>query len=389
MSKPVPTLNDLTYLGTLTGPTRGPVLGDAALGSGLALRNTGSGLKLYFCSRLNQATPQVIEADVPLSYSGALTGSHPIGALPCQFKMAWGLRWDPYSSTLYQTCHNNYDGSPVIQPTLSRGRIVSGALVSEGQWRFASRSSKMTDGGVTHVPSWFQSTYSVPRMAVGFGMYRSVVATGPASMGLALAAFDPPATGSTSDIAVTPLLSYPYSTHGPVNTPVGYQERMHRDTNYVNDVGGDQGYPKNPTTTGYTTWADWGYQCAVWIDTPDFSGFAAIVQRNTGRVWYTNTVNAMGWRYDFVVYSADDLGAVANGANPSSIQPVVDVPITWPGMPTNGQHADSPPHDITGVDFDPITGIFTFGVRFGAGTDAASYKTTYPVFLLSSTSGCS
>jgi hypothetical protein len=393
MSKLVPGIAQFSYLGTVTGPAQGGTLGTPSLGNGLALRKTGAAdHKLYFVTNLLPNAPQVVECDVPSSFTGTLTNCHTVGSLTCQFKMPWGLHWDCFDQKLYQTCHNNYDGTPTTSKTLSRGSFVNGQLVSEGNWLFQSYNAKLTDGGVTEIPAWFQSTYSVPRLAVGYGMYRSLVATGPASMGIALAAFAPPTTGSTTAIPVTQLVGYPYSTHGPVNFPLSYQERMHRPTDYVNDIGADSGYPRIPGATGYTTWADWGYQCGTWIDTPNFSGLVCIVMRNTGRVWYTNTVNAAGWRYDLVVYSADDLGAVALGANPSSIQPSVDVPFVVSGctLPTNGQHADSPPHDVTGVDFNPITRVFTFGVRFGVGTSASTYRTTYQMFrFLDTPNGCS
>jgi hypothetical protein len=392
MSKLVPGLAQFSYLGTVTGPVRSGSLGDTALGSGLALRKTGaSDHKLYFISRLSPAAPKVIECDVPASFTGALTNCHTVGSLPCQYNMGWGLHWDCFDQKLYQNCHNDYDSAPTTPHTLSRGSFVNGQLVSDGSWRFDNYNAKLTDGGITEIPAWFQSTYGVGRLAIGFGMYRSVVATGPASMGIALAAFTPPTTGSTAAIPVTKLVGYPYSTHGPINYPGNFQERMHRSTDYVDDIGGDSGYGRIPTTVGYTTWADWGYQCGTWIDTPNYSGLVCIVMRNTGRVWYTNTVMAEGWRYDLVVYSADDLGAVALGANPSSIQPAVDVPLVLSGLtlPVNGQHA-SPYHDVTGVDFNPITRVFTFGVRFGSGTDAGSYKTTYPMFrFLDTPNGCS
>src|SRR3954469_22533593 len=66
----VPRPSSLVYLGTAAGPVRGS-LGDVQLGNGLALRNTGTGLKVYVGSRLN-GVQQVIEADVPASFTGKL-----------------------------------------------------------------------------------------------------------------------------------------------------------------------------------------------------------------------------------------------------------------------------------------------------------------------------
>jgi hypothetical protein len=326
----------------------------------------------------------VIEADVPESLFGPVLNAHVVGALPCQWKKIWGLFWDPIDGKLYQTCHNDYDGNPSIDATLSRGRFEDGQLVSEGQWAFAGRPDKMTEGGVTALPAWFVAEHPAlqgARLAAGFGGYRSMVAVGPASMGAALTAFGPPGSGARDAVANVPLVGYPFTNVGDVLRVGGFVERMHRTADYINDFGGDETYPIQPVAVGYTTWADWCQQCGTWVDAPGVSGLLMIWQRGIGRLWYTNTINAEAWRYDLVVYAPEDLGKVADGADETSIQPIVDVPFPMPGIaqPDAGGR-DNPPHVVTGVAFEPNSRLLFIGVKAQFSRDPAEMATAILVF---------
>jgi hypothetical protein len=258
------------------------------------------------------------------------------------------------------------------EATLSAGHFDNGKLVSDGQWAFdKTRPDKSVEGCVVFLPDWFvlaHPSLTGKRLGAGCGGYRSVVAIGPAFMGAALAAFAPPVSGPIPSV---PLVGYPFAN----SILAG---RMHRDTNYINDFGGDSAFPRIPSLIGYTTWADWCAQCGTWIDTPGLSGFVMLWQRGIGRVWYTNTINASGWEYDLVVYSPEDLGKVADGAPQSSIQPVLDVPFAMPGIPQpNAGGHDNPPHVITGIAFEPVTRTLVIGVKGGFGIDASTMATAY------------
>jgi hypothetical protein len=346
----VPTPDHLQYLGTVQGPRRGS-LGDPELGQGLALRPLPDGGLIAYLGESNPGST-ILQGVVPASFTG-LIALRRAGTLPCQYGFPNGLFWDAADQALYLTCHNAYDATSTIDPTLSRGRFTpDGTLVSDGQWAFANRSDKMTDGGVCLLPDG--------TLGIGFGMYRSVVATGPASMGLALARCLRPTVGVSP--TVTPLLGYAYRAGG-------IAPRMHRSPDYINLCA--DGYPIDPTHTGQqgvTTWSDYGIQCATWIQTEALSGFVGLVMRNTGRSYYANAqVKADGWRYDWVAYDDTILGGGAQDAH----QPALDIPFVFPGMPVNGPN-NLPAHPIKGVTWEPINRLLAFRVQGMFGTDAAT-----------------
>lgn len=354
--KAVPSLEHLQYLGTVSGPPRGP-LGDPQIGNGVAIRRLDTGtLRLY----LGSYNPvQILQGDIPARVTGPLQNVRAIGTLP----YAWsykGLAWDELGLTLYATSHSEYDADPAIAATLSRGHLdpITSLLVSEGSWAFTGRSDKMTDGGLTFLPD---ST-----LGVGFGGYRSVVATGPASMGAALARCARPVVGQP--LTCTPLLGYPYSAQ--------IVPRMRRSTDFTDTISADVLYH---AFSGYTTWADFAYQNAVWIETPGLSGLLAIWMRALGTVSYTSAqVRAEGWRYDCVSYGPE----ILSGGPQNSYQPAKDVPFAPAGVtlpvPTAGQSLP-PSHGITGVTWEPQTQTLVVGIRMAVPTNPAA-STAYHCF---------
>jgi hypothetical protein len=216
----------------------------------------------------------------------------------------------------------------------------------------------MVDGGITELPDG--------RLAAGFGGYRSVVATGPGSMGAALTIFDVP-DPAVLTIANTPVLSYPFSGN--------VVPRMHRpDMNYTNTIGGDAKYV-GTDPPGYTTWADYAGQNAVWIETEGLSGLLSIWQRATGTLSYTNAqVRAQGWKYDLVSYGPE----ILLGGPENSFQPAVDEPFTAPKLPVVGAGNTPPaPKPIAGVSYEPTTRTLVIAVGQMLGADAATYATAY------------
>lgn len=350
-----PTPAHLSYLGTLQLPPRGP-LGDVQLGSGLAARPDGT---LFF----GVAPSTVLAGQMPPGLSGPVA-LHKVGVLPCEWQYPNGLGWDESDQALYMSCHSAYDGDVATSPTLSRGRFdAAGTLVPDGRWAFTGRTDKQTDGGICVLPPWLGT------LGVGFGMYRSMVSIGAASMGLALASFLRPATSGVP-IGCKPLLGYPYRAGGTA-------PRMRRSSDYINEF--HDGYPIYPGVgAGVTTWADYGYQCATWIETQALSGFVGIVMRGTGRCFYTNTINAEGWRYDWVAYAGDDF---RTGAPQDALQPQVDVPFDFPGRKANGPHADAPPYPVKGVCYEPANRWLLVRIQglFGAGSTLADGVLVYKV----------
>jgi len=363
MAKRAPQMSDLRYLGTVEGPRRGSNgLGDPLFGSGLSLRRMDDGsLRLYFAS---YNPVDLVQATIPGSCTGKLEGIKKIGQLPCHWSKPWGLYYDPPDNALFLTCHNDYDGDVATAPTVSRGYLddASGTLTTDKQWAF-DRSDKYTDGGICALPDG--------RLACGFGGYRSVVATGPASMGAALAAFDRPVRGYTGTIPTSALLQYPYSTN--------FVPRMNRPPNYQNDIAGDNPGYKNPPP-GWTTWADWNQQTGVWIETTNLSGLLMVWMRATGRVWYTNQVEADGWQFDLVCYSRVILDNEGQPAPEGNYQPVVDEPFMAPGFPVSIGWGSVPPRVVTGVAYEPESRTLVVGLTKTFGTDAATWATGYFLF---------
>jgi hypothetical protein len=197
-----------------------------------------------------------------------------------------------------------------------------------------------------------------PGLAAGFGGYFSIVQTGPASMGPALAAFDPAVLDRPpGDVPVTPLVGYP---HHP--TPYAPPDRCTRDADYRDDFTG-----WNPQgDRGWWTWADQIDGAGVWIDTPAVSGLLVMPSMGNGRVWYEqSTLRAERSSHWWYVYDPTDLAAVAAGRREQwQIQPRHRWSVTYPSIdyPLPGW-ADGPPNPVAGAAFDPATNRLYVAVR--------------------------
>jgi hypothetical protein len=267
----------------------------------------------------------------------------------------YGLHWDEPTSRLFWSYGDGYNTVSANDPSLGASELndATGVVTSLGAWKLGNRSCKMTMGGVTAIPqSWADDHTGGRRLAAGFGGYFSIVALGPASMGPALAAFDPAAVDTTPSrgrLSVRPLVGYPFNVE-PYTQPT----RARRNLRYRTEFDG-----WNPRDgRGYWTWADYIAQGGVWIDTPEVHGVLFAPTLGQGRVWYENsTLNATRASHWWYVYHPDDLADVAaRRTREWRIQARRRLPVRYPGLryPLDGW-ANGPQHHVVGVTFDQVS----------------------------------
>jgi HYR domain len=365
---------DFTFLGAFKVPSSAGG-GDAAWGRTLALRTVNGQTKLLSMT----AQQGVFEINIP-SPLGSNPANFPVATLgrfwgdvfearhTVQYGLAsgfvYGLYWDDVDNRLYWNYGDIYKANTNPDSSIGYSTLndADGSHVSVGSWQVGD-NSKMTMGGVLPVPSWWSNLYAPGRrLAAGFGGYQSVVATGPASMGLALFGFDPAQLGATPLHGKVPsrtLVMYPYTQ--------GCQARMARDVDYTTQF--DACNPANGA--GFNTWVDDMWQGAVWIDTPTKTGILVTHVEGNGQVWYQNsTTHAERGSHWMRVYSPDDFARVlAGSANPWGIQPRASWAVQFPGAFTYPLPSwqDEPAYLVTGAAYDSATQRLYVAVRFAAG----------------------
>ncbi|MFM9106919.1 MAG: hypothetical protein ACKOWF_09500, partial [Chloroflexota bacterium] len=385
--------SDVTWLGAFRLPATAAGGGDAAWGRGLALRRVGGQLRLLAAT----VDERVYEVAVP---APGATAPYPLAAETATWadifggrrlldggrtgSLLHGLFWDEPSQRLYWSYGDPYNAVSTGDPCLGWSSLGAGTAEAHGPWRFTGRSVKMTMGGVLAVPPAFAAAHlGGRRLAAGFGGYFSIVATGPASMGPALAAFSPealgaPGPGDAGDVDHLPLCGYPFQAAGPdADGPF----RCWRDSDYDEEF--DSG-AWNPTGGhGWWTWTDFLWQAAAWIDTPAVEGVLFAPTVGNGRVWYeASSLNAERSSNWWMVYAPGDLARVAAGSAPGwGIQPAARWQPGYPGLPplaTTGWGraipggGDEPPNLVTGMAWDPEGARLYVAVRFGWREDGTS-----------------
>jgi hypothetical protein len=363
--------SDFQFLGGFKIPSPGPSGGDTSWGRGFAIRN-GKLLSIALSHTLD-------EWNIPTTLGQTVTTfpeATPVRGWGNVFRAKWtvqygndsgfvqGMYWDPIDQRLYWNYGDTYKAN--TNPDASMGYSTlddsNGSFVSVNSWQVGD-NSKMTMGGVLAVPDWWSAQHAPGRrLAAGFGGYQSIVQTGPASMGLALFAFNPKDIASTPSHGLVPsstMVMYPYTQ--------GCAARMQRDTDYktefdsCNPVGG----------IGYHTWVDNMPQSAVWIDTATKTGILVAHIEGNGRLWYqTSTGHAERGSHWFRIYHPDDLADVVHGRQqPSQIQPRASWSVKFPAQFTYPLPSwqDEPTYMITGVVYDSSSGTLYVAVRFAYG----------------------
>jgi hypothetical protein len=378
---------DFTYLGAFGIPASSNSY-STSYGAGLAYRYVNGQLRFLSTTFTTGPRFDVFEMTAPAPsktfYSTATVTRH-WGDVYTQKKWldkynssdqgnVYGLFWDPIDQRLYWSYGDQYNADPSNSNDCSLGYStlddVGGTGTGVGAWRFGGRGEKMCRGGVLPIPLWFANQYcGGRRLGVGFGGYYSAATVGPASMGPALGAFNPPNLALNPDrssLPATNLIGYEF--HTDVSAP----DRARRDTDYTTEF--DDWNPTNGV--GHFTWNDTLWQSATWIDLPTKHGLLYAATLGNGRNWYeASDRNAERGSHVLYVYDPADLALVAQGVKTQDqIQWRNSWPITFPGLtyPLAGWRGD-PSNIVTGVTFDTSTGRLYLMVRWSAGNYANVY----------------
>lgn len=375
---------DFTYLGSTTVPQAPAPLtvnGDSPFGRGLAVRVEADGTYAY----LGSWNPQVIlkwripRDPVTGAFSGSAVFTKNLGRIPI-YGSLFGLYIDLPTNTFWASSESEYDADPVINDTLGRATLdpTTGTLVPGGRFSFAGRSDKMTKGGVTALPAWLQKILGCGPLAVGFGAYESVIATGPASMGPALACFDPPAVSAASGaIPNKALLGYPFSSSTVIQTPAA-----ERDTNYNQRYGWGWWPATVSAAPGWWNPGDMIWQGCAYVDTSAVSGLVCAPFLEGGCNWYGSnaipptlpvcsavpgkaaSLNAQWATHWIYTYDWRDLASVATGQKPQNgIQAWQRAELQLPGVTYPLAGLPSTPRMVTGVYYEPTQHLFAIMVR--------------------------
>jgi hypothetical protein len=312
--------NDFTYLGTFQVPTSG-ITGDGLFATGLTHRYVGGQFRLltrYHGGGVIEFTPATPKTTTTYNIASTVRdwGSVWSGKLPSGHTM-YGLHWDETDQRLYWNCVDTYSTAS-SQPSFGYATLDegSGTATPYGTWYVPSPPNYKPMKGMTAIPSFYHSALGGKRIALGFGGYESIVATGAGSLGPTLMAADLgtlPAEGGT--ISSTQLLmNHPYNA-----TAYTQPMRAKRNPNYLQqyddwDASGG---------VGYWTWGDEVKQSAVWIDTGTKQGFLVVVRQVMGgqTASIASRTLVSGYTYDVTFSSA--LGGVRVGD-------IIQVPLANP-----------------------------------------------------------
>lgn len=278
-----------------------------------------------------------------------------------------GLYWDQQDQRLYWSYGALYTTSsddPAVGYSMLNDATASSTVV--GVWRFTGRGQKAVNMSVVPIPQWFADAYTGgKRLAAGCGGYQSIVASGPAHLGPALTAFNPPninTNPSGSTLSFLNLVGYPYQ-----NNPIDCSKRAIRDTNYVDGFDGCN--PDNGV--GHWSWSDYLWQGGAWVDLADKHGVVFFPTLANGREWYeTSTLHAEKASHWVYIYDPYDLAEVARGVKKQwEIQAVNRWAIQFPGLtyPLSGW-SDEPAKMVTGVTYDSVARRAYVAVRFAGET---------------------
>lgn len=351
------TQSDFTYAGYYDVDLGG----EFTLGQGLAYRYVGGQLRFLALTHDGTGVSQKLYEFAAPAINGTVT------ATTANWDDIWitkqgtaggrffGLWWDEAGSRLWSTSGIDYPDDTQIQSTLSMAitTLGSSGVVSavRGLFGLENIGARRIYGGVTPIPSWFQTAYSTGAYGVGFGGYASRMAQGKtASMGPTLYAIADP-TSLSDDASVAAANFKTLMDHGAgvgsddwytgkgVSAPTTY-DRGNRIDDYTNFYDENGSYPSTPSdwngpapddSLGRWVWGDSAYQTGVWIDLATKHGFVLMPTVHTGNVRYqTSTLNWDGKTAEFQVFNPDHFGEVINSTRqPWNVKPASQWRPTW------------------------------------------------------------
>ena len=321
------TLADLTPKGAFLVPDSGSNGGNLTYGSGLTLRYLG-GTPYLFMNDFDYSN--MCQVGIPADGSLTTAAPFPSGT----FVRSWGdiyqsklvgLRDDgrgggdvpPYigpanptdgltghtrnakfyrdetDQRLYWMRTTSYDsgGAPFISDLCVGYSTLNDAAhtgTGVGMWSIDVPASAGTGGegnrwvyNMTAIPSSFAATYcGGKRLGIGGGGPPSIFTAGPASMGTALYAIDPPSLGITANQGQLPafnrLLLHPY--HGAFGVPF----RMKKPPNLYFQDQGHADAQGDGTHPDYWTWFDAAGYGTIWIHGPNKAGLLVFARCGGG-----------------------------------------------------------------------------------------------------------
>lgn len=328
--------NDITYLGQYTVPNtiaQGSGGGVLADGRAFTLRYVSSSLR-FLTFGYDSGAYRLVEFTAPGNLGDTVSTLNTVWSDITIANDLHGIAWDEDNGVLWETSGWDYpDDEYEPSKAISTRVLNSNGTISSYKGRIGLQgiTARRMTGGMVKIPAWFQSQYSVPAYAVGFGGYCSRMSVGPVSLGLSLYAI--PSLNGYSNNTDIPSNTYKVLADHQTGATVddtGYPTTKDRgirfNTNFTNEY--DFG-AWNGTPDGYRrcTWADtWGG--AVWIDndagTRTKHGFIALAMLATGRTWYENsTLNQESTAHELQVFDPLHLAQCAAGSrNPWNVQPV-------------------------------------------------------------------
>jgi hypothetical protein len=240
------------------------------------------------------------------------------------------LFWDPVDERLYWVYGETYADDAIgnISQQFHFGystlNYSAGTASAHGPWRLSGQKFKSGLGGMVRIPSSFVSANGLgtKTLAIGFGGYGSIAASGDQSFGPSLTAFTPLAGGATEQTAIdgTPLIGYwPYAaTPSP-----GNRDRIIRPASAAITMTGL--FPYDSWDETRMVWNDMTHTYGVWIHGANKSGFLFATSLAGGMSTYLHAT--FGWEkqidYWGVVSEADMADVVAGTKAKWEIQPTM------------------------------------------------------------------
>jgi hypothetical protein len=375
--------SDFTYLGYYDLDLGG----EFSYGYGLTHRYVSSELRFLAIGHDGGSMKYRLHEIVAPTLNGTVSTSSTIWSDPWVTKRGdangqWhGLWWDESGGRVWLTSAIDYPDDTYIHVTkaLNLSVLGSGGTVTStrGQFGLENIGARAIYGGVTPIPSWFQTAHGVGPYAVGFGGYTSRMSQGKVpSMGLMLVAVPEPTTYTDEDdipaSAYTILADHRSGTTQSA-AGTGYDRGRRTSgvyTNYMDNGLDYQALGREPITgtdptgtwnNGRWVWTDSGLGNGAWIDLPTKHGFVLVPHLTSGDVWYqSSTIQFDGTTAEFQVFDPDGFGEVVNSTrNAYDVAPSSQWTPSWASLIPNGltgRDSGYPLKTVKGVSWDSTAG---------------------------------